>query len=165
MRVSKIVVGKGKTVPVKGPEGEWLKTFYSVEAELDEGEDPVAARLGLEQLLDQWLQGEVTGPEDIPKLDLGDLDALPWLTYKTKEPAKSDEAGWVKNPEHFSNFDSPVAAELAKALKRAGKKLELGEYEYSFSGKESQFISRRPVKKPGSEEESQPKGDSANDMA
>jgi len=156
MRVSKIVVGKGKTVPVKGPEGEWLKTFYSVEAELDEGEDPVAARLGLEHMLDEWLQGEITGPEDIPTLDLSDLDQLPWLTYQ-KEPAEPGKAGWIKNPEHFADFDDPVAAELAKALTRAGGKLELGEYIYQLSGKEKQFIGRKAIKKLGEAEESRSK--------
>ena len=144
--MTKIVVGKGKSVSVGGPEGEWLKVFYQVEAVLNEGEDPVAARLGIEHMLDQWLQGEIVGPEAaIPKLDLTDLDALPWLTYQ-KEPAEPGHSGWIKNPAYFSNFFEPAAAELSKALTRAGRKLELGEYVYSFSGKEKQFISRKPAK-------------------
>ena len=145
--MTKIVVGKGKSVSVGGPEGEWLKVFYQVEAVLDEGEDPVAARLGIEHMLDQWLQGELVGPEVFPKLDPADLDALPWLTYQTKEPAEPGKAGWIKNPAYFSNFFEPAAAELSKALTRAGGKLELGEHIYQFSGKEKQFISRKPVKR------------------
>ena len=148
MRVSRIVVGKGKSLPVQGPEGEWLKVFYQVEAVLDEGEDPAAARLGIEHMLDQWLQGELVGAEAAtPKLDPAKLDELPWTPYR-----EGHRAGWIKNPAYFSNFDEPAAVELSKALKRAGGKLELGEYVYSFSGKEKQFISRKPARKenPGS---------------
>lgn len=152
MRRTKIVVGKGKSVPVGGPDGEWLKVFYEIHATLDEGEDPAAARLGIEQMLDQWLQGELAGLEAaIPKLDLAELDASPWLSYKTKEPAAPSKPAWMKNPVYFTQFEPPqVVFELVKALKRTpDEKLVLGDCEYSFSGKgdmEDHFISRRPVK-------------------
>ncbi len=153
MQVTKVVVGKGRSEGrTQGQEGKWLKVFYEIEATLDEGEDPVAARLGIEHMLDRWLQGEVVGPEDQPKLNPADLDALPWLTYK-KEPAESGHSGWIKNPLKFDNFDDPAAEDLAKALTQAGGKLEFGEYVYQLSGKEKQFLNRKPLKKPGQTEE------------
>lgn len=157
MKVGKLIVGKGRSISraVDGEE-EWKKAFYQVEATLDEGEDPVAARLGIEHMIDQWLQ-ELTIPEAaIPDLDLADLDELPWKTYKTKEPAEPGHSGWMRNPLKWDNFDDPVAVDLAKALTRTGGKLELGEYVYRLSGKEKQFIGRRAIKKP-TEEESKPK--------
>ncbi len=87
------------------------------------------------------------GLEDIPKLDLANLDTLPWTTYRTKELAEPGHTGWIKNPRNFSDFDNPVAADLANALTRSDGKLELGEYVYSLSGKEKQFINRKPIKK------------------
>lgn len=87
----------------------------------------------------------------IPKIDLGELDAAPWLTFQTKEPAKPGRAAWMKNPVHFTSFDAPpVILELVNALKKSPDgKLVLGDMIYSFSGKgdvKDHFISRKPVK-------------------
>ena len=140
MRVERIVLGRGKSVYRDGSEA-WLRTFYQVEAVLDQGDDPKEVRLGLERMLTQWLSGEETVPEvEIPKLDLAELGELPWTTYKTKEPAKEGEAGWI-----FANTKG--AEELAKAMQKSEGKLELGAYEYRFSGKDRNFITRKPVKK------------------
>ena len=164
MQVTKVVVGKGRSEGrTQGQEGKWLKVFYEIEATLDEGEDPVAARLGIEHMLDQWLQGEIVGPEDPPKLNPVELDALPWLTYK-REPAESGHSGWIRNPlsPKFSNFNDPTATKLAKALE--GGKLELGEYIYQLTGKEKQFIGRKPIK-PSQAEPKKPPDNSGNDEA
>ena len=90
---------------------------------------------------------EVMSAQGIPKIDLGELDAAPWLTYQTKEPAKPGKAAWMKNPVHFTEFEAPpVVLELVEALKHTPKeRLQLGDVEYFFSG-EGKFISRRPVK-------------------
>jgi len=91
--------------------------------------------------------------EAIPKIDLAELEQLPWMKWKKDEqgnrvPAGQGEPGWIKNPAYFTGLEAPqVQLELAKALARAGGKLELGEYLFSFSGKEKQFITRRPVKR------------------
>jgi DNA uptake protein ComE-like DNA-binding protein len=116
--------------------------YYQLEAVPAEGEDVQAARMSLEGILDQWLSLSVEAkPEaQIPKIDLAELDELPWTTYKTKEPAKEGEAGWI-----FANTKG--AEELAKAMQKCEGKLELGAYEYRFSGKEKNFITRKPVKK------------------
>ncbi len=39
MKIERIVVGKGKSVPRDGPEGEWSKVYYQLEAVPAEGED------------------------------------------------------------------------------------------------------------------------------
>jgi hypothetical protein len=140
LRIERIVVGKGKTVPVDGPEGEWSKVYYQLEAVPAESEDVQAVRMSLEGILNQWLSVEAKPEEEVPKLDLAELDQLPWTTYKTKEPAKEGEAGWI-----FANTKG--AEELVKAMQKCEGKLELGAYEYRFSGKEKQFITRKPVKK------------------
>ena len=140
MKIERIVVGKGKSVPHDGPEGEWSKVYYQVEAVPAENEDVQAVRMGLEGILDQWLSAEAKPEAEIPKIDLAEIDQLPWTTYKTKEPAKEGEAGWI-----FANTKG--AEELAKAMQKSEGKLELGAYEYRFSGKEKQFITRKPVKK------------------
>ena len=140
LKIERIVVGKGKSVPHDGPEGEWSKVYYQVEAVPAENEDVQAVRMGLEGILDQWLSAEAKPEAEIPKIDLAELDQLPWTTYKTKQPAKEGEAGWI-----FANTKG--AEELAKAMQKSEGKLELGAYEYRFSGKEKQFITRKPVKK------------------
>jgi len=140
LKIERIVVGKGKSVPVDGPDGEWSKVYYQLEALPAEGEDAHSVRMGLEGILDQWLSVEGKPEAEIPKIDLAELDGLPWTTYKTKEPAKEGEAGWI-----FANTKG--AEELAKAMEKSEGKLELGAYEYRFSGKEKQFITRKPVKK------------------
>ncbi|MEM2093569.1 MAG: hypothetical protein QXE16_04725 [Candidatus Bathyarchaeia archaeon] len=140
MKIERIVVGKGKSVPHDGPEGEWSKVYYQLEALPAEGEDVQTVRMSLEGILDQWLSVEVKPETEIPKLDLAELDGLPWTAYKTKEPAKEGEAGWI-----FANTKG--AEELVKAMQRSEGKLALGLYEYRFSGKEKQFITRKPVKK------------------
>lgn len=164
MKKVKIIVGKGGSVPIGGPEGEWKKVFYQVEAVVEEGEDPEAARLGLEHMIDHWIE-EALAPgypiTGVPKLDLGDLDELPWMTFKTKVPAEPGHAGWMKNPLAWDNFDNDVAAELAKAIARAGGKLVLGDCTYTLSGDNDKFLGRHPqrverAKK--AEKNSNPKG-------
>jgi hypothetical protein len=140
LKVERIVVGKGKSVPRDGPEGEWSKVYYQLEAVPAESEDVQAVRMSLEGILDQWLSVEAKPEVEVPRLDLAELDKLPWTAYKTKEPAKEGEAGWI-----FANTEG--AEELVKAMQKCEGKLELGAYEYRFSGKEKQFIARKPVKK------------------
>ena len=140
MKIERIVVGKGKSVPRDGPEGEWSKVYYQLEAVPAEGEDVQAVRMSLEGILDHWLSVEAKPEVEVPKLDLAELDKLPWTAYKTKEPAKEGEAGWI-----FANTKG--AEELVKAMQKCEGKLELGAYEYRFSGKDGQFIARKPVKK------------------
>jgi len=86
--------------------------------------------------------------EEIPQIDLAELDDADWISYATKKRAKPGEAAWLKNPEQFQNVSAPpVINELLAALKRCStKRLPLGDMEYFLSG-EGKFISRNPAKK------------------
>lgn len=90
--------------------------------------------------------------ESIPRIDLADLEELPWMKWEKDEqgnrvPAGPGEAGWIKNPAYFTSLEAPpVQLELVKALTKAGGKLELGEYKFTFSGSDKQFMARRPIK-------------------
>ena len=115
----------------------------------------LALRDGLQQTLDELnkileeLAPPGTGtPGDIPHIDLADLDAAGWTSYKTKNPAQPGEPAWIKNPVHFTSYEAPpVILELIKAMARVKpQRLQLGDMEYFFSG-EGKFLSRRPAKK------------------
>jgi len=86
----------------------------------------------------------------IPDLDTADIDALVWTAYKTKQKAEPGQAAWTfSDPErHDLPKNRKTVEELVEAIKRSkNERLRLGDMEYSFSGNEKQFISRRPVKK------------------
>jgi len=132
-------VGRGLTSRPSPDEELWERKYYEVEAELDEGEDVEAARIGLEHALEQWLSGEIA----IPRLDEADLELLPWISYITKRRCeKGDEPGWIfSDPSRHLSENQSLVSELVKAIKKVGK-LELGKCVYSFSGDKSQFIRR-----------------------
>ena len=90
---------------------------------------------GLNQVLERY------APETkIPQVDLGELEQLPWVAYKTKEPAAKGQAAWI-----FTNTKG--AEELVKGLRAAADHtLDLGEYTFQLQGKDLAFISRRPRK-------------------
>lgn len=91
--------------------------------------------------------------ETVPRIDLAELEELPWTTWKKDEkgnrvPAGEGEAGWIKNPAYFTGFEAPaVQLELVKALKKTSGKLELGHHTFKFSGKDDMFVARYPKKK------------------
>jgi hypothetical protein len=66
-----------------------------------------------------------------------DLSNLPWKSYKTKQNATPDEAAWI-----FSNTQGAEA--LLATLKSNDGKKTIGNFEYTFSGNEKQFIARKP---------------------
>lgn len=156
-KITEIHVERGRTTQVG--EKEWNKTTYRLVADVSDvaSEDEIERlRQKLAFKIDDWLAQErgVSGPvdiEDIPRIDIAELNACGWQTYK-KEPAKPSQAAWVKNPVEFTSWkDSPkVLTQLVKALRRTKEqKLILGDMEYSFSGKDDMkdhFISRKPVK-------------------
>jgi len=145
LKITKIAIGKGRSFLKEGPEGEWVKVFYHVEAEVGEGEDPEAVRIGLEATLDSWLAQVPTAPEWIPKLDEAELEELPWQT-RDKQPARVGQWAWLLGPE--SRTGTPEKAEeLVKAIEASKDgKLEFGAYEYTLS-KDRIFVQRTPVKK------------------
>ncbi len=98
------------------------------------------------QRIDELLNkiGEQQGFSDAEKkepspLPGSDFSALPWKSYATKTDAKPDEAGWI--------FANTKGAEALLATVKVQSKAPIGDFEYSFSGPEHQFISRKPLKK------------------
>ena len=152
MKAERIRVGKGRTIRL-GQQEEWMKEYYEIEIAVEDAGELETARANALGTIDAWLSEAVraeTVRAAIPKLDLGELEELPWTTYHTKTRAKPGDAAWIKNPEFFKDLkDEPArsrAIELAKAVKAGEGKLQLGEYEFTLSGEDDRFIGRRPVK-------------------
>jgi len=148
MKVVKVRVGRGRTSRPSEAE-EWVREYYELEIEItDDKEIPIARDYAL-SLIDQWLAQLPTAPEWIPKLDIGEINDLLWTTYKTKERAKPAQAAWTfSDPtRHDKAEDKHVVEELVKAIRASSDgNLQLGDMEFSFSGAEKQFISRRPAR-------------------
>jgi hypothetical protein len=150
-KVTKLTVTLGTTV--QQSETEWGKQSYGLEVEVNSDIRDIVekAKAEAEQLERSWLAEPTLPHAEIPQIDIGELNACEWLTFK-KEPAKPGQAAWVKNPIEFTSWTNPpnVLLQLAKAMKRStDEKLVLGDMEYSFSGKgdmKNHFISRKPVK-------------------
>jgi hypothetical protein len=143
--VKKLTVARGASV--SHDDESWDRVFYSIEAEVDETELQVV-KAELQGMINAWIADALAHPlvpvsraeaEQIPQIDLAQLEELPWTSFQTKQPAKPGEAGWI-----FSNTEG--AEELVKALEAKEGKLELAEYIFRFSGDQKQFISRSPVK-------------------
>jgi hypothetical protein len=143
--VKKLTVARGASV--SHDDESWDRVFYSIEAEVDETELQVV-KAELQGIINAWIADALAHPlvpvsraeaEQIPHIDLAQLEELPWTSFQTKQPAKPGEAGWI-----FSNTEG--AEELVKALEAKEGKLELAEYIFRFSGPDNRFISRSPVK-------------------
>lgn len=100
MPITKIVVGRGKSVPAnpKDPGSEWTKIHYEVEASLGPNEVPERVKNHLESLVQNWLESEAPTPETKPKEEaprettaIGDISTLfpddlrKMLTFEQKE--------------------------------------------------------------------------------
>ena len=139
MKITKLVVSRGHSVPIEDPKGgEWVKTFYTIEAELGEGEDLEAARLELVDKIDGWFGKPASSVGRALELDSAELEKLPWKPYQ-----EGHRAAWI-----FSNQQG--AEKLAEAIRQSSNgKVIVGEFTYRFSGpKEDRkmFISRTPLK-------------------
>lgn len=150
-KVTKLTVGLGTTI--QQSETEWTKQSFGLEVEVNSDVTDVVekAKAEAEQLVRSWLSEPTLPSAEIPQIDIGELNACEWLTFK-KEPAKPGQAAWIKNPVEFTSWANPpnVLLQLVKAMKRSpDEKLVLGDMEYSFSGTgdmKNHFISRRPIK-------------------
>jgi len=148
-KVTKLTVGIGTTI--QQGEKEWTKQSYGLEVEVNSDAKDIVekAKAEAEQLVRSWLAEPPLPPAEIPQVDIGELNACEWVTFKTKQPAKPGQAAWIKNPVEFTSWTNPpnVLLELVKAMKRSSdEKLVLGDMKYVFSGDKKQFIQRKPVK-------------------
>jgi hypothetical protein len=134
LRVTKLTVGRGNR---NNPPGE--DAYYEVETEVECEGELEEARAKLQSILNGWLKTEA---QPLPTgLSPDKLNSLPWRSFEKKgEPAMVGEAGWV-----FA--DTKGAEDLVEAVKTSKKEvLRLKNFEYSFSGDESQFLNRRPLR-------------------
>jgi len=136
--IERIRVGKGFTKRPSPDVEEWERRYIEVEAVLTEGEVPDKVYDYLVKMIDEWL--ELIPAKEVKTIPKIDVESLPWVSYRTKQPAKPGEAGWI--------FTTTEGAEALVRLIQEGKgRVKLGAYEFRFSGNENQFISRRPKAK------------------
>lgn|GEM_PF-2228748 len=144
MKPTRIVVSGGVSVN-RETDKTWMKVEYEVEMALEGPGELEVAKAELTALIRGWLEAEAlmmpmlaTAPA-APAMD--GLESLPWKTYRTREPCKPDEAGWI-----FSNTKG--TERLLEALKDGkGAPVPVGGWVYRLSGDQEQFIGRQPVKK------------------
>jgi hypothetical protein len=144
-RVTELILTKGKIVRA-GEAEEWCRVEYSLKAVVECEEEVQVVKAQMEGLVDGWLTAgaPVTSRSEksLPQLDPDELAKLPWKTYKTKEPCKFEDAGWI--------FTNTLGAEpLVGLIEKQGNgaRVQIGphKFECSFSGKERQFIGRKIV--------------------
>jgi len=146
-------MGKGRTTrPSEGE--EWIRKYLELEIKLPEQfteKEFQETLIRSEYLLDQWLGSVEVEAGAIPQLDIGEIDSLVWMSYKTKQPCtKPDEPAWTfTNPTRHQPEKQKIVSELISALEKDPQnKLELGNVLYTFSGPKEDpklFISRKPV--------------------
>lgn len=143
-KVIRLTVGKGKTTGNEQNQ-KWMRQYFELEAEIQSEHDIELAKGSMESLIDTWLKGELVNPPQTARpqgtatveLPGVDLAKLPWKSYQTKEAAKENEAGWI--------FANTKGAESLLAVLKTKDKTQIAHFEYSFSGREHQFISRKPL--------------------
>jgi len=146
VKLKRLVVGKGRTSR-PGEAEEWTKEYFEIEVLLEDPGELEVAKANLTGLIDGWLSSSKPAagpPSQLPQLDPDELAKLPWKTYKTKEPCKPEDAGWI-----FRNTPGAEAlADLIEKQQGKGVPVQIGSHKFDckFSGKEKQFIGRAPVK-------------------
>ena len=154
--ISSFRMGKGVTQKIPGTDYEFTRKYLEVEVKLADqakDEDFHEAVIHAEYLIDSWIQAPEVEAAKIPTVDIGEINSLVWMSYKTKQPCtKPDEPGWIFSSAERHPPDSQKAVQkLAEAIEKAPQnKLELGNVQYTFSGPKEDpklFISRRPAAK------------------
>jgi len=132
-RISRLVVGLGKTSRPNVDREEWVKTHFEIEFEIGAGVTPEEfekARKAALQTIQGWLAESVV-KSSLADLNPAELDKLPWKEYKP-----GHRNAWI-----FANTQG--AEKLLEAIKsNANGRVEVGGFIYRLSGKELQFISR-----------------------
>jgi hypothetical protein len=127
---------------------EWTREYFEIEILIEDPSELEVAKANLTGLIDGWLSFTPTTakpatkpPAQLPGSE--DLGKLPFKSYKTKEAAGENEAGWI-----FRNTKGAEA--LADLIEKQGKgvTVQIGQhrFEVKFSGADSQFIGRAPIK-------------------
>jgi hypothetical protein len=132
-RISRLVVGLGKTSRPSSEREEWVKTHYEIEFEVGADVTPdefEKARKAALQTVETWFSESIS-KSPLAELNPSELDKLPWKEYKS-----GHRNAWI-----FANTKG--AEKLLEAIKSAPNgKVEIGGFAYRLSGKDLQFISR-----------------------
>jgi hypothetical protein len=142
-KIVEITVSKGRTCRPSDLE-QWLREEYTLKATVEDEAELEIARGHMDELITGWLTASAAKPTaQMPGLDPDELAKLSWRAYKTKEPCKPEEVGWV-----FRNTHGVEA--LADLIEKHGNDVpvQIGPHKFTvrFSGKEKQFIGRAPIK-------------------
>ena len=128
MRVSRIVVGKGKTERPTEAE-EWTKTYFEVEVTVnDDKEVPLAKEWAL-SLIDSWLEEKPKPgfePGNIPDFNPDDL-----INHEWKGKKKADGSYAKGSLEWGWDFKDNFSPETIKMLEKGP--LTIDGYEFSLS--------------------------------
>lgn len=127
---------------------------------------------GLQQAIaraEAIIDGILNQPElpQLPKIDLEEINSLPWRTFtKGSEPGSAkkgflitsaqgpvrgpntdDLPGWCFRNEGFPEGSTKnVSTELAEAIEKAEKELQIGEWIFTLKGDKKNLINRRKEK-------------------
>lgn len=118
-KITKLYIERGKTVQVD--DKTWDKQTIGLEADVSDIQDETQLEKLRQDLWTKegdWIEEHVAKPtvpepiksEDIPDLDIGEINDCVWTRYgKNKGSAKPGHAGWTKNPVQFVSEDFPKA--------------------------------------------------------
>jgi hypothetical protein len=141
-RITRLVVGLGRTSRPDLNREEWQRAYYELEFQFSEGttsKDFELSRKSALEAIKLWLSEK---PAEEPKpsaVSIEEIDKLPWRSYQTKDLIGPGHHAWIL-------WERDGGEELAKAIREAPEqKLKIGPYEFAFSGKEKQFLSRKVV--------------------
>ena len=124
MRVTKIVVSKGRTHRPYSAKEEWVRSEYTLEVEVASDKEVPVAKEWAESLIDSWL--EVKEPTQIPEFNPDDLMQHEWKGKRLSngEYAKGSLSwGW----DFRDNFPESVIRVLEKGP------FTIDQYEFSLS--------------------------------
>jgi hypothetical protein len=139
-RITRLVVGLGRTSRPDLDREEWNRAYYELEFQFSEGttsDDFELSRKSALEAIELWLseKAEAPAPAKPSPLSLEELDRLPWKPYPT---SKTGRNAWI-----FANAEG--AEKLHEAIRKSVKGVEIEQYVFRFSGPAEDpkmFISR-----------------------
>lgn len=145
--LKKLVVSKGKSQPINQDKEVWIKTMFTIEMEFSPdstSEDLQQAKINTEKIIDQWLS-EHPLPMATEVINMEIIEAIPWKASKWVR--KEDEDRKARHGEDAYVHRSECDFRLEQLIEEAhGKKVVLPPYEFTFSGADKQFVSRRAIR-------------------
>jgi len=101
-KISKIVIGKGKTVSDEKA-GIWERKYFEIECLVTDESQIELAKGTIEALLDSWLSGNISAAAEMPKVK--GSTKLPFDVSKIAWQNRENEKGKFQVSEDFSSPD------------------------------------------------------------